>query len=109
MSQKKKLYQASPGVRVNGGDILIGKTSPMLATGADGTAHRLSKKVGVCLWKWACWWVWWRRGVVVPPSKRPTHHAGNYTHTPHTKKIQHDNRTRARAYNIYIHITPPPK
>jgi DNA-directed RNA polymerase II subunit RPB2 len=34
----------SPGVRVNGGDILIGKTSPMLATGADGTAHRLSKK-----------------------------------------------------------------
>lgn len=32
-------------MRVNGGDILIGKTSPMLATGADGTAHRLSKKV----------------------------------------------------------------
>lgn len=34
----------APGVRVDGGDILIGKTSPMLATGSDGTAHRLSKK-----------------------------------------------------------------
>lgn len=35
-----------PGVRVNGGDILIGKTSPIMATGADGTVNRLSKKDG---------------------------------------------------------------
>jgi len=35
-----------PGVRVNGGDILIGKTSPIMSSGADGTVNRLSKKDG---------------------------------------------------------------
>ena len=38
------MYCIRTGVRVNGGDILIGKTSPMMATGADGTVNRLSKK-----------------------------------------------------------------
>lgn len=45
----RRIFYLSPlylstGVRVNGGDILIGKTSPMMATGADGTVNRLSKK-----------------------------------------------------------------